>query len=382
MKVLHVFTIITTPISFFDGQFKFLSENNQDIHLVTSSEEDTVYSKNNELSYHQINISRSISPITDIKSIFALIVLIKRERYDIVVGHTPKGALVAMIASFLTGVKKRIYFRHGVIYTTAQGLKRHIFKSIEQFIALLSTNIVNVSASLSRLAERDKLNGALKQTVIGSGTCGGIDTVNLFNPQLVDKIHLVYLKNEIGIKEGDFVIGFCGRLCRDKGIEELVDAFVRFQHEHDEIPAKLLLIGKFDERDLLPEKLVNEIRSNPNIISAGQRPKNQLPLYYSMMDVFLFPSYREGFGMCVIEASAMEIPVLVSHSHGCEDALIDNVTGEYIKIDPEDISEKLFELYNNPRKRLRYAKNGRQWVCNNFERSVLWPKYLEFYENL
>lgn len=382
MKVLHVFTIIITARAFFDGQFKYLSENNQDIHVVTSSDEDVKFTKNNNIAYHQINISRRISPIADIKAIFSLIRLIRRERYDIVVGHTPKGALVGMIASVLSGVPKRVYFRHGVIYTTANGLKRSIFKIIEYVTALLSTNIINVSASLSRLAEKDGLNREAKQVVIGSGTCGGIDTLNQFNPENINRSELCILKKEIGINENELVIGFCGRLCKDKGIVELVYAFTQLQREHKNIPIKLLLVGKYDERDLLPERCVIEIKNNPNIISVGQKQQNELPYYYSMMDLFVFPSYREGFGMCVIEASAMEIPVLVAHSHGCEDSLKDGVTGEYIEINPDDISRKCFDLFNDARRRKIYGQNGRQWVIKNFERTLLWPKYLKFYENL
>lgn len=225
MKILHVFTLNTTAESFFDGQFKILSEHGQEIHLVADTEEDKDFSHRNHTFYHRIPIVRAISPITDLTSIRLLIKLISRERFDAVVGHTPKGAMVAMMAAKLAGVKTRIYYRHGLIYTTATGLKRIIFKTVERFTALLATNIVNVSPSLSQLAVKDKLNPDSKQTVIGCGTCGGIDTIDTFNPDKVSEDTVSALRHTLGIPDGAFVVGFCGRLCHDKGIIELIDGF-------------------------------------------------------------------------------------------------------------------------------------------------------------
>lgn len=136
MKSLHVFTVISTPISFFDEQFKFLSTHGQQICVVSSSEEDSTFSERNSITYRQIDIKRKISPFSDVKVIVSLVRLIRQEKFDIVVGHTPKGAMVAMIAAKLAGVKTRIYYRHGLIYTTATGLKRTIFKTVERLTAV------------------------------------------------------------------------------------------------------------------------------------------------------------------------------------------------------------------------------------------------------
>ncbi len=138
MKVLHVFTIINTPRSFFDDQFKYLSEHGQEIHVVTDSPEDVDFTQRNNIMYHQLPISRSISPFTDLKTIGALSRLIKKEKFDVVVGHTPKGAMVAMMSAKLSGVKSRIYYRHGYIYTTAKGMMRGLLKTIERVTAKCS----------------------------------------------------------------------------------------------------------------------------------------------------------------------------------------------------------------------------------------------------
>ena len=379
MKVLHVFTIIGTPKAFFDGQFRYLSINGHEIHVVSDSPEDIEFSRRNSIRYYQISIERKINPFTDLSSIKDLIKLIKKEKYDIVVGHTPKGAMVAMIAAKIAGVNARIYYRHGLIYTTAKGFKRIILKTVEQFTAAFSTHIVNVSHSINKLAIKDHLNSDRKQNVIGAGTCGGIDTENVFNPELVSESENKKLKELVGIPKDDFVVGFCGRICKEKGIRELIDGFNRFILTNPK--SKLLLIGSFDNRDILPDKYKIEIESNPNIISTGRIDKSKLPLYYSIMDVFVFPSYREGFGMCVIEASAMKIPILVSRSHGCVDSIREHKTGEYVDISPLGIMAGLEKMKNASFRKI-LGEEGRKFVVDNFENKVMWPKILNMYNNV
>lgn len=381
MKILHVFTLNTTAESFFDGQFKTLSEHGQEIHLVADTEEDKDFSHRNHTFHHRIPIVRAISPIADLTSIRLLIKLISRERFDAVVGHTPKGAMVAMIAAKFAGVKTRIYYRHGLVYTTATGLKRVIFKTVERVTALLATNIVNVSPSLSQLAVKDKLNSDSKQTVIGCGTCGGIDTIDTFNPAKVSADTVYALHHTLGIPDGAFVVGFCGRLCHDKGIIELIDGFKLFKQAHPEIESRLLLVGPYDSRDILPQYIKDEIESNPSIIAPGAVSHHYLPNYYSLMDVFVFPSYREGFGMTVIEASAMCIPILVSRSHGCVDSIREDVTGLYIDLSPESITSSLTEMLNQEL-RHRLGNAGRDFVTENFERTAMWPKILDYYKEI
>lgn len=381
MKILHVFTLNTTAESFFDGQFKILSEHGQEIHLVADTEEDKDFSHRNHTFYHRIPIVRAISPIADLTSIRLLIKLISRERFDAVVGHTPKGAMVAMIAAKFAGVKTRIYYRHGLVYTTATGLKRVIFKTVERVTALLATNIVNVSPSLSQLAVKDKLNSDSKQTVIGCGTCGGIDTIDTFNPAKVSADTVYALHHTLGIPDGAFVVGFCGRLCHDKGIIELIDGFKLFKQAHPEIESRLLLVGPYDSRDILPQYIKDEIESNPSIIAPGSVSHHYLPNYYSLMDVFVFPSYREGFGMTVIEASAMCIPILVSRSHGCVDSIREDVTGRYIDLTPQSIASSLTKMLNQEL-RHRLGNAGRDFVTENFERTAMWPKILDYYKEI
>lgn len=380
MKLIHVFSIFGTAESFFDGQFKYLTDQGYEIVVVSSDAPDTdAFCKRNGVRFVPLNIPRSVSPMAIVKAVKSICSLIRKEKADAVFGHTPVGALCAMIAARLCGVKNRVYYRHGLIYTTMKGLKHTIFKAEEKFVASLATSVINVSHSLSKLAVADGLNEAEKQYVIGHGTCGGIDAQNIFNPSLVDADKLLFIKKKLGLNDADIVFGFCGRICNDKGIPELVDAFELFQKLHSNIKAKLLFIGRFDTRDGISEEKKQQIESNSDIVISGHIDKVEIPYYYSMLDVFVFPSHREGFGMCVVEASAMEKPILDSRAHGCVDAIVEHETGEYIDLSAGGICKGM-ELMLDEELRGKLGKSGRKRVLEWYDFQVMWPLVSDLYK--
>lgn len=382
MKLIHVFSIFDTVESFFDGQFKYLTEQGYEIVVVSSdSPKADAFCLRNGVRFVPVNIPRSVSPMAIAKAVKSLRTLIRRENADAVFGHTPVGALCAMMAARMCGVKNRVYYRHGVIYTTMHGIRRRIFRAEECFVSSLATSIINVSHSLSGLALTDKLNKAWKQHVIGHGTCGGIDAGKLFNPALIDREKLAAMKGKYGLAGADIVFGFCGRICNDKGVPELVDAFELFCGKHTELKAKLLIIGSFDTRDDISEEKRQRIKDSNDIVVTGYIDKVEIPYYYSMLDLFVFPSHREGFGMCVIEASAMEKPILDSRAHGCVDAIVEHETGEYIDSSAESICKGM-EMMLDANLRNRLGMNGRKRVLRWYDFSVMWPLVGELYKKI
>lgn len=382
MKILHIFTISRTPIAFFDDQFRYLKEHGYEVVLACKREDGIEeFAERNGVKYIPVEIPRSMSPVAILKSIGAIKRIIKDEKPEAVFGHTPVGALCAMIAAKWCGVKNRIYYRHGVIYTTMKGAKYLLFKWEEKFVASLATAVVNVSHSLSRLAAKDHLNTDKKQHVIGHGTCGGIDAVNIFNPTLLNKADLDAAKKNLGLNDVDIVFGFCGRICNDKGVPELIDAFELFRSKHKGLKAKLLLIGAMDIRDGVSGHYADKINEDKDIVLSGHVEGGGIPYYYAMLDVFVFPSHREGFGMCAIEASAMEKPLLVSKVHGCEDTIVEHLTGEYIGLDAESICQGM-ELMLDADKRRFLGKNGRVKVLEWYDFRVMWPLVKELYERI
>lgn len=380
-KILHVFTIFNAA-KFFDGQFAYLvNESNYDLHLAVSPDDCIEeFCRRNKMIYHSVTIHRTLKPLADLKALWVLLKLIRREHFDMVVGHTPKGALVSMIAAALSFTPKRIYYRHGLIYTTTKGLKRFILKAEERFVSLLATKIVNVSSSLASLAIKERLNNPQKQFLIGAGTCGGIDAINTFNPEGLEFEKLKKLRTVLGIKAKELILGFCGRLCNDKGIKELLEGFGLFKQKHPEIPCKLLLVGGYDSRDRLPEKTKQEIARRTDILSVGQI-HHEIQYYYALMDLFVFPSYREGFVISVLEASAMERPILVTRSHGCVDSIIENETGFYIDLSPEGICNGIEQMLD-PCLRQRLGANGRTMVLQKYDHRIMWPQVLDLYKKL
>lgn len=382
MKLLHIFAIFGTAESFFDGQFKYLSDEGYEIILLSSdAPQAQAFAERNNIRFVPIEIPRSMAPMRLFAIIWQLLKMIKKEKPDAVFGHTPVGALVGMIAAKLSGVKNRIYYRHGLIYTTMSGIKRFIFKTEEQFVSLLATGIVNVSHSLSILAVCEHLNSDKKQHVIGHGTCGGIDAQNIFNPVLLDNSKVNFLRSKIGLEEANIVFGYCGRICNDKGIPELVDGFEMFQKLHPNVKMKLLCIGDFDTRDGVSEGKKRQIEANKDIIISGHISKGEIPYYYTLLDCFVFPSHREGFGMCVVEASAMKVPILDSKAHGCVDAIVEHETGEYIDLSAEGICKGM-ELMLDVDLRKYLGKRGREIVLERYDFRVMWPLISGLYDKI
>jgi len=283
-----------------------------------------------------------------------------------------------MVASWLCRTPVRIYFRHGLVYETARGFSKKVLRLAEKVTSFCSTRIVCVSPSLFSLSLSENLNPAWKQTMLGKGTCGGIDTIEKFNPFNIDQDKLLSLKTKYNINSNDYVIGFCGRLVKDKGIVELVSAFELLRSEMKDRRVVLLLAGLLEERDKLPEQITERIKKDNDIVFTGYI-NIDIQYYYAMMNVCVLPSYREGFGMSVIEASAMEKPVLTSKSTGCIDSIIENETGMYINITPSSIAEGVKDYINNPEKASSFGKNGREFVRKNFDNLIIWKELESLY---
>ena len=382
MKILHIFTLSRTAIAFFDGQFRYLKDHGYEIVLACKREDGIEdFAERNGVKYIPVEIPRSMSPVAIMKAIGAIRQIIKTEKPEAVFGHTPVGALVAMIAAKLAGVKKRIYYRHGIIYSTMTGLRQQVFIAEEKFVSALATHIVNVSPSLAEKCTKDGINKTEKNVVIGRGTCGGIDAQGIFNPALLDAERLEQERERFGLKDADIVFGFCGRFCKDKGTPEMLEAFEMFRNRHTDLNVKMLLIGTLDERDILPDETKKMIKEDADVIVTGWIDKSAIVYCYGLLDCFVFPSHREGFGMTVIEASALEVPILVAPSHGCIDSIKEGVSGFYIDLNAESICEGMERMLDKDTMKM-IGKLGRRFVLENFDRQVMLPIVMDMYNQI
>lgn len=373
MNVLHVVSVFFSLRYFIGGQFLYFKKKGYNMHVVCSpSEYLSNYAKECGFSYMETPITRSISLLEDIKAIKNICRYIKNNQIDIIVGHSPKGAMVAMIAGWLCSVPKRIYFRHGLVYETSKGLKRQMLIMVDRLTSFFATKIVCVSPSVLNKSIEDKLAPVNKQIILAKGTCNGIDIQKQFNPCIIDKDKLYSLRLKYDISENDFIIGYSGRLVKDKGIIELINAFESLA---DNERCKLLLVGVFEERDALPENVRQHILEDKRIIYTGFI-NGGMEYYYSLMNVYVLPSYREGFPTGSLEAQAMEVPVITTHVTGCCDSIIQNKTGLFVSHDSKDIAEKIDEIRIN---HSISGKEGRKWVVDNFDSNIIWREIEKIY---
>ena len=373
MNILHVVNIYFVLPYFIGNQFKYFKEKGYNMNVACSpSEYLEDFAKELGFEYIETPVNRSISIKEDFTSIRNICKFIKKQKIDIIVGHTPKGGLLAMISGWLMRVPNRIYFRHGLVYETSHGLKRFMLITVDRLTSFCSTKVVCVSPSVLRRSIGDYLAPAKKQIVLGKGTCNGVDTVNHFNPAIIDQTKVATLRAKYGIKEGDFVIGYSGRLVRDKGIIELVRAFDQLQ---DADNCKLLLVGMFEVRDALPEDVQERIKNDKRIIFTGFI-NGGMEYYYLLMNVYVLASYREGFPTGVLEAQAMEKPIITTRVTGCSDSIIDGQTGLFADIDPDDLVEKIDMIR---KENVIDGRNGRKWVVENFDSRLVWKEIEKLY---
>lgn len=367
-KVLHVVNISFVLPYYFGDQFDYFQKKEIEFHIACSpSEHLNQYAEQKKFKPFPIPITRRINLVRDLISLIGLIIYIKKNKVDIVVGHTPKGGLLGMFAAYLSGIKNRIYFRHGIMYETSKGLKRWLLKTIEKFTGLLATKVVCVSPSVLQISNQCNLSHPSKNIILGKGTCNGIDVIKfhrdnhqILNSELSEKLNL----------KGNYIVGYVGRLVKDKGIVELINAWKIVIKNNQN--ARLLLVGPFEDNDQLPSETLEIINCEPSIIHIGLVENTKV--CYQLMDLFILPSYREGFPTVVLEASSMELPVITTMATGCRDVIIPNQTGIFTTINAEDIASKI-NCYVEDRDIGRtHGSNGRTFVMDNFTQEDVWKE--------
>lgn len=326
------------------------------------------------------SISRQISPVNDVVSMCKLLRYFRKQRCEIVHAHTPKGGLIGMISSWLAGTPNRVYTIHGLVSETADGLKKRLLWFCEWLCCKLATQVLAVSPSLRQLVIDEGICPARKIQVFGHGSACGID-LEKFRPTGSLSLLRTHARNQYNIPDDTIVIGYLGRITPDKGIRTLVSAFEKLQSKKADL--YLLLVGDFESvRDALDIETARKIESNPNILCNGTFVYDVLP-FYAAMDIFVLPSRREGFGLTIIEASALELPVIATRVTGCVDAVVNNVTGLLVDVDNvEELSDAMLKLVNDSELRHTLGRNGCRRVRALFDSRTLVQDHVNFYKKL
>ncbi|WP_243317504.1 glycosyltransferase family 4 protein [Geothrix paludis] len=309
-------------------------------------------------------IVRGSSALGTIRGFLALFRLFRRERFDLVQYSTPNAAFCASLAARLAGQPRRLYAQWGLRYVGFSGLTRSFFKAVERFVCACSTLVQPDSASNLAFAIDEGLYPPSKGRVIGHGSACGVN-LGRFDADQRESWRAVH-RQEAGLDEGHVVIGFVGAVCRDKGCNELLFAAQQLLSDHPE--ARLMLVGPCDFLKTLDPALLAWAQASNQVIWVP--PTRWVPEYLACMDVFAFPSYREGFGMAVVEAEAMGLPVVVTDIPGPLDAMVDGITGLVVPVkDGPALASALRRLLVDPSLRARLGAGGRELVAKRFEQT-------------
>ncbi len=272
-----------------------------------------------------VSVAREIAPAADVRTLAALVPLLRRLRPDVVNASTPKAGLLGMVAARAAGVPARVYVLRGLRLETAVGPKRRILAATERVAAACAHRVVPVSPSLGRRAVEMGLVPAGKLAAVAAGSSNGVDAARFAHP---DPAAVAALRARLGLPAGTPVVGFVGRFTRDKGIAELVDAFGRLRAARPGL--RLLLVGAPEPGDPVAADVLARIAADPDILTPGFLPDPAAS--YALMTVFAFPSHREGFPNVPLEAAAAGLPVVAARATGTVDAVVDGVTGALVPL--------------------------------------------------
>jgi lipopolysaccharide/colanic/teichoic acid biosynthesis glycosyltransferase/glycosyltransferase involved in cell wall biosynthesis len=319
-------------------------------------------------------MEREIAPIQDLVSFCRLYRTIRRLRPAIVDASTPKAGLLTSVAAWLARVPCRVYTLRGLRLETATGLKRAMLWVTEWISCKCAHRVVCVSRSLRDRAIGLKLVGDDKAIVLGKGS-GGVD-VRRFSPAGRES-ETLSLREKLGIAADGLVIGFVGRLVRDKGIRELIEAFQRLNRKRPEL--RLLLVGDFEQGDPVEPEIRRFIESSPAMIRPGFVP-DTAP-YYGLMDVLALPTYREGFPGVPLEAQASGVPVVTTTATGAVDSVVDGETGFLVPVgDSSAVAGAIAKLLDDPQLRLRMGRAGRARMERDFRPAAVWDAQVRMYQ--
>ncbi|MBN2465953.1 glycosyltransferase family 4 protein [candidate division WOR-3 bacterium] len=354
--------------AFFRGRLAYLREQGYEVHLASSPGEDLLEVGQREgIAIHPLPMRRPIAIFADFVSLFRACLLIRRLSPDIVDAGTAKAGLLFGLAAALNGVPCRVHSLLGLFETKGGGLGR-LLRLTQRISCSCAHLVICISPSLRRRAIELDMAGPDKIRCIGHGSVNGVDAER-FAPTEATPAEAFELRDRLGIEHDAPVVGFVGRLVRDKGIPELVDAFLKLRELH--LDVRLLLVGAFEDVDPVPDLTMQAIRGTPGITAVGFAP-NPVP-YYHVMDVLAFPTHREGFGEVALEAAAAGKPVVTTNATGAVDGVVDGVTGIVVPVgDADALADALRRILDDPEAAKRMGAAGQRRARTEFRPITIW----------
>jgi glycosyltransferase involved in cell wall biosynthesis len=373
-KIIRITTVPVSLKVLLKGQLKFMQQHFEVIAVSSPGRELYDVEHDEGVRVFSIEMSRSISPLKDILSILRMYRFFKIEKPYIVHSHTPKAGFVGMTAAYLAGVPNRLHTIAGLPLMETKGIKRWILLAVEKFTYLLSSRILPNSFGLKDFILENKLIKETKLRVLGNGSSNGIDLDYFKSTEYtVNQGNIV--KKRLNLN-GKFIFLFVGRIVSHKGINELVSAFLKV---HSKYPQTILImVGEYEEKlDPLSEVTLEKIR-HESIKLVGYQL--DVRFYLDIADVFVFPSYREGFPNVVLQACAFNLPCIVTDINGCNEIIRMNENGLIIPPKEEKELEKAMELlYRDMPLRNKLGEMNRAKVEKEYSQLFVWENLLNLY---
>lgn len=365
--------VVTDVISFnvlCRGQLEYFRDNGIDLDLICGGNDSGLVTlrERGVGRVHKSAMVREPSLLRDLFSLIEIILLLLRIKPSTIVYSTPKAMLLAGIGAFFARVPCRIALVRGRVYENKRGVARKFYMCLDWLTFRLSTKVIAISPSLQEGLISDRLVGAEKLMVLGQGSSNGVDS-NRFDPKKYSKIEL---KSRFGLKDR-FVFLSVGRICKEKGAEDVLEAFLSMKGSGSIPNATLIFVGTSEDDNLLSK--IHDSRAMDVIHYSSTRNPEE---FFAIADVHLFLTHREGFGNVAIEAAAMGVPTIAYNVVGVRDSVKDGVTGYLVPFgNSESVKVKMEWLYAN---RLvcseAIGSAARKYVVEHYEQNRVWNLYL------
>lgn len=367
-KLIKTSTVPTSLDTFCKGQLKMLSDH-FDVVTVSSPEKELKWiEEREEVRTIAVPMERHISIVNDLKSLFKMIQVFRKEKPYIVHSMTPKAGLISMLAAKICGVPVRMHTYTGLVFPTATGMKQKILIWMDKLLCACATYINPEGQGVANDLRRFNITKKPLH-IIGNGNVRGIDAE--YWKKESTNLHKESQKKEL------FTFVFVGRIVGDKGINELIEAFKRLKPNS----AKLILVGPYEENlDPIKDDTKSEIDNNPNIKWVGMQ--SDVRPFYEQANAFVFPSYREGFPNTVLEAGAMGLPSIVTNINGANEIIIPEENGLIIPSkDADALYQAMQRFIDEPDLVKIMASNARKMVIDRYEQKYIWRELLKVYQS-
>lgn len=378
-KICFITTISTTLTSFVLDTANHLHKSGKyDITFICNDNERFRKSLPQHINFIPVEMSRGID-LSDIKAIFKLAKVFKREKFDYIQYSTPNAAFFSSIAGKLVGAKPRVYGQWGLRYVGESGLKRVFLKFLEKLTCTMSTHIRSVSHKNMDFAISERLYKKNKVKVIGNGGTIGVD-MGVFDITKKD-IYREEIYNQYNISSNEFVFGFVGRMSRDKGSGELLMSFKSLIDKGYQI--RMFIVGDIEDINPIDNELIKWARESTYVIFTGRIDGKELCKYYAAFDCYVHPTYREGFGMVLQEAGAMGNAIITTDIPGASEVMEKDVSCKLVKArDWEALESEMEYLINNPDDTDKLGRMAYERTCKLYERSIMLGNIQEDIENI